>query len=100
MMHIRGTVDLGITWLKGSLALAPDGSFRGAEKDLAAYYKSLLAIAVTGRLEAGARCLSYVRRHFPQDVDRSRDRPWKEVSRQQDRDGDIAFLIVYTPTGA
>ena len=53
---------LGAAWLES--LLNDDGSFVGCADDLAGYYKSLLALAVCGRLDAGARCRTYVRRHF------------------------------------
>ncbi len=41
--------------------MGADGSFRGSEHDLAGYYKSLLALAVCGRLQAAARCRAFLR---------------------------------------
>jgi hypothetical protein len=53
--QLRGSVERGIAWVEGQAA--EDGSFRGAKQELSAYYKSLLAFATCGRIEAGARSL-------------------------------------------
>lgn len=56
--RLRRSVDRGVGWLEGQLA---DGGFRGAERELSAYYKSLVAFAICGRVEAGARAVARVR---------------------------------------
>jgi hypothetical protein len=53
------SVASGIGWLEAQMGA--DGSFRGSEHDLAGYYKSLLALAVCGRLESAARCRAFLR---------------------------------------
>jgi hypothetical protein len=59
---LRRSVERGIDWVESQLQ--PDGSFAGSKDDLAGYYKSMLALAVCGRLESGARCRSFLRGHF------------------------------------
>lgn len=61
-VRLRETVFRGAQWLEQRAN--PDGSFRGCERDLAGYYKSLLAFAVCGRIERGARALAYLRVHL------------------------------------
>jgi len=56
--QLRESVKRGIAWVEGQAA--EDGSFRGARQELSAYYKSLLAFATCGRIEAGMRSLSHV----------------------------------------
>jgi hypothetical protein len=59
---LRRSVERGVGWVEAHLQ--PDGSFIGSRDDLAGYYKSMLALAVCGRLESSARCRSFLRRHF------------------------------------
>jgi hypothetical protein len=56
---LRRAVACGIDWVEDQLQ--PDGSFSGSEHDLAGYYKSMLALAVCGRLESAARCRAFLR---------------------------------------
>lgn len=56
---LHDSVERGIGWLEEQTT--PDGSFRGGERELSAYYKSLLAFATCGRIESGARSLARVR---------------------------------------
>ena len=60
--RLRESVESGIDWLQRQQR--PDGSLTGSEHDLAGYYKTLLAFAVCGCLEAGARCRGYLRSHL------------------------------------
>jgi hypothetical protein len=52
------SVARGVGWIETQMRA--DGSFRGSEHDLAGYYKSLLALAVCGRLEPAARCRAFL----------------------------------------
>lgn len=52
----------GADWLEARLR--SDGAFDGCEYDLAGYYKSILTLAVCGRLEAASRCVTYVGRNL------------------------------------
>jgi len=60
--RLAASGDRGIRWLEGRAL--PDGSFGGAALELSAYYKSLLAFALCGRIEAGTRSLGYLRAHL------------------------------------
>lgn len=60
--RLNVAVARGVAWLVSRQL--PDGEFEGCGKDLAGYYKSLLAFEICGRLDAGGRCLSYVRDNF------------------------------------
>jgi hypothetical protein len=62
LVKLAASVDRGANWL-GSLQ-APHGEFHGCGSDLAGYYKALLMFAISGRLGAGGRCLSYVKEKF------------------------------------
>jgi hypothetical protein len=59
---LRRSVELGIGWVEAQVQ--PDGSFVGSEHDLAGYYKSILALAVCGRLESAARSRRFLRTHL------------------------------------
>lgn len=59
---LRTAVKRGVDWLESQQQ--PDGSLTGSEDDLAGYYKTLLAFAVCGRLEAAARCRTRLRTHL------------------------------------
>src|SRR6202035_1636107 len=61
---LADSVTRGIGWLEGQVDAS--GRFRGAERELARYYKSLIAFAVCGRIEAGARSLRQVREELNQ----------------------------------
>lgn len=56
---MQAVVATGIGWLERQLDSS--GRFIKAERELSAYYKSLLAFAVCGRIEAGAKSLRRVR---------------------------------------
>jgi hypothetical protein len=62
LVKLAASVTRGANWL-GSLQ-KQDGEFHGCGSDLAGYYKALLMFALCGRLEAGGRCLSYVKEKF------------------------------------
>ncbi|MDD5761121.1 MAG: hypothetical protein PHP88_01240 [bacterium] len=63
-LHLRlaESVHRGVAWLESKTS--EDGSFRGCENELAAYYKSLLTFAVCGRIDIGAKSLLYLRTHL------------------------------------
>ncbi len=57
--ELQETVNRGIAWLESRTNA--DGSFRGGERELAVFYKSLLAFALCGKVHEGARSLLYLR---------------------------------------
>jgi hypothetical protein len=59
-LTLRTAVEHGVGWVERQLQ--PDGSLIGSGRDLAGYHKSLLALALCGRLESASRCRSCVRR--------------------------------------
>jgi hypothetical protein len=59
---LEQAVDSGLCWL--SRLQQESGEYRECGHDLAGYYKSPLLFAECGQITLGARCLSFIRRHF------------------------------------
>lgn len=60
--ELQNSVKCGSDWLIRRQKL--NGEFDNCGSELSAYYKALIAFAVCGRLEAGNRCLKYVKKNL------------------------------------
>jgi hypothetical protein len=59
---LEDRVGRGASWIESQVQ--PDGSIAHCQDDLAGYYKTLLMLAVCGRLAAASQVKAYVRGHF------------------------------------
>lgn len=59
IVNLEKSVKRGTDWLEA--LQKQTGEFDGYGTDLAGYYKALLMFAICGRLEAGGKCLSYLK---------------------------------------
>lgn len=59
---LEDRVRRGASWIESQIQR--DGSIAECQDDLAGYYKTLLMLAVCGRLAAASRLKAYVRAHF------------------------------------
>lgn len=74
--HYLASAQKGADWL--CQKMSSDGSFGEDAKDIAFYYKTLLALALAGRLVEASRCIGWIRNNLVMDngaiVDK--DSPW------------------------